>query len=147
MEYLNLINRFWAEDEYQSFSAVETRLYFFLLNLANRSYWKEWMEYSDTKLTANIGVSVSVIRNARNRLQDANLIKFEVGGKGFRVKTRYQILTPNDNPNQYPSLHPNQHPNLEPYNIKIKTKTKNNINGGKNEFSKRAYVSSGSDFD
>ncbi|ADV45160.1 phage integrase SAM-like domain-containing protein [Bacteroides helcogenes] len=92
------------------------------------------------KRAMNKGV---ISRNPFFGKADANLIKFEIGGKGFRVKTRYQIMTPNDNPNQYPSLHPNQHPNLDPYNIKIKTKTKNNINGGKNGFSKRAYVSSG----
>lgn len=118
-----------------------------MLHLANRSYCKESIEYSDNKLVAHIGVSIAVIRTARNRLKEANLINFDMGGKGFRVKTRYQILTPKYDAKSYPNQHSNQDPNLDTY-IKNKTKTKtNNYNKQNDGFSKRAFITSGSDFD
>lgn len=147
MTYIELINRFWDDDEYSSFSPTETRLYFFLLHLTNRSYWKESIEYSDNKLVAHIGVSIAVIRTARNRLKEANLINFDIGGKGFRVKTRYQILTPKFDAKSYPNQHSNQDPSLDAY-IKNKIKTnKNNYNKQNDGFSKRAFITSESDFD
>ena len=47
MNLFDLINNFWRVDEQQNFSGNETRLYFFLLHLANRSFWVEWLEYAD----------------------------------------------------------------------------------------------------
>jgi len=140
MNYIKLISNFWQVDEQKGFNGVETRMYFFLLHLANRMFWeKEWFEYGDDKLKVHIGISSAVLRTARNNLKDAQLINFIAGGRGHRVKTRYQILTPN----QDPILNPN----LEPlhYN-KTKTKT-NNSNTANERFSKREYVASGSDFD
>ena len=134
MSYIDLINGFWLADEQKEFSPNETRLYFFLLHLANRFFWKkEWFEYADDKMQAMVGVSAGSLRTARNNLKEANLIDFVSGGNGFRVRTRYQILTPIQHPFQHPTCDPSQQPLCEPihYNKKIKTKTKNN-----NEFSK-----------
>ncbi len=136
MQYIDLINNFWRIDEQKAFNGNETRLYFFLLHLANRSYWKiEWLEYGDEKMKAYLGISSTVLRTARENLKDALLIDFVSGGRGFRVKTRYKILTPK------------LASKLEPlYN---KTKTIDNIsNSSKNEkYSKREFIASGSDFD
>jgi hypothetical protein len=133
MNYLKLISIFWQIDEQRSFSANETRLYFYLLKMANSFFWQtKWIEYGDEKMKAQVGISSAVLRTARNNLREANLIDFAVGGAGQRVKTRYQILTPNP------------HPNLDPlYN---KTKTKTNYKRDE-RFSKREYVASASDFD
>lgn len=136
MQYIDLINNFWRIDEQKAFNGNETRLYFFLLHLANRSYWKiEWLEYGDEKMKVYLGISSTVLRTARENLKDALLIDFVSGGRGFRVKTRYKILTPK------------LASKLEPlYN---KTKTIDNIsNSSKNEkYSKREFIASGSDFD
>ncbi|MDR0332366.1 MAG: hypothetical protein LBI15_02790 [Dysgonamonadaceae bacterium] len=133
MNYLKLISIFWQIDEQRSFSANETRLYFYLLKLANSFYWRtEWIEYGDEKMKAHIGISSTVLRTARNNLKEASLIDFVVGGAGQRVKTRYQILTPNP------------HPSLNPLYNKTKTKTNNKRD---ERFSKREYVASASDFD
>ena len=136
MKYIDLINNFWRIDEQKGFNGNETRLYFFLLHLANRSYWKmEWFEYGDERMKIFLGVSSAVLRTARMQLKEASLIDFVAGGRGFRVKSRYKILIPNLTPN------------LEPlYN---KTKTKNKINNSnKNEgYSRREFIASGSDFD
>ncbi|GHT68656.1 hypothetical protein AGMMS50239_34170 [Bacteroidia bacterium] len=134
MNYLKLVCNFWRLDEQQGFTANETRIYFFLLHLANSFYWeKDWFEYGDEKMKAHVGVSSAVLRTARHNLKEASLINFVTGGSGQRVKTRYQILTPNQDPNLNPI----------PYNNKTKIKTNNRDE----RFSKREYVASGSDFD
>lgn len=136
MQYIDLINNFWRIDEQKGFNGNETRLYFFLIHLANRSYWKiEWLEYGDEKTKVFLGISSTVLRTARENLKDALLIDFVSGGRGFRVKTRYKILTPKPAPKLNPL-----------YN---KTKTIDNIsNSSKNEkYSKREFIASGSDFD
>jgi hypothetical protein len=148
MSYIDLINDFWLIDEQKEFTPNETRLYFFLLHLANRFFWKaERFEYGDEKMRAAVGISPDALRTARNHLKEANLIDFVAGGKGHRVRTRYQILTPNP----YPSPDPRSHPFPEPVpysKIKTKIKSNNNISKNKNErFSKREYVAFGSDFD
>ena len=154
MSYIDLINDFWLTDEQKEFTPNETRLYFFLLHLSNRSFWKmDWLEYGDDKMQATIGISARSLRTARNRLKEENLIDFIVGGKGFRVKTRYQILIPMSQPMSQSTLQPISQPTPQPNTLfnKIKTKTNNNNDFSKiskNErFSKREYVASGSDFD
>lgn len=120
MNYIDLIRNFWLIDEQRGFNGNETRLYFFLLNLANRLYWQaKWLEYGDDRMKANIGISAAVLRTTRNNLKEAMLIDFVVGGSKFRVKTRYQILTP--------ILNPILNPNLEPTPYNNKTNTKQNI--------------------
>lgn len=140
MNYIDLINNFWREDEQWAFNGNETRLYFFLLQLANRSFWdKEWLVYGDDRVKANVGISSGALRTARDRLKKAKLIDFVVGGNGYRIKTRYKILTPNSHSNQQ----------AKPDTLYNKTKTKNNtIKSNKDDrFSKREFVASGSDFD
>ena len=146
MQYINLINNFWRIDEWKGFNGNETRLYFFLLHLANRSFWNiEWIEYGDEKAKAMLGISSVVLRTAREKLKEALLIDFVVGGRGYRIKTRYKILTP--------SLQSNLTPN--PESLYNNTKTKNKINQSDNfynekngrKYSKREFIASGSDFD
>jgi hypothetical protein len=148
MSYIDLINGFWLIDEQKEFTPSETRLYFFLLHLSNRFYWKaEWLEYGDDKMQATIGISARSLRTARNRLKEENLIGFVVGGKGFRVRTRYQILTTMSQP----ILTPIPQPNTLLYKIKTKTNNNNefskNLKNGNERFSKREYITGGSDFD
>jgi hypothetical protein len=112
MSYIDLINAFWLTDEQKEFTPNETRLYFFLLHLSNRSFWKaEWLEYGDDRMQATIGISARSLRTARKQLKEENLIDFVVGGKGFRVRTRYQILTAMSQPIPQPILTPIPQPN------------------------------------
>ena len=154
MSYIDLMNRFWLMDEQKEFTANETRLYFFLLHLSNRFFWKEeWLEYGDDKMQSTVGISAAVLRTARKNLKEAKLIDFVTGGNGHRVRTRYQILTPNPDPTLNPSLYPTLDPTHDPIHyskIKIKTKTNNSEISKKNKnerFSKREYIASESDFD
>jgi len=53
MNLFDLQNQFWRLDEQHSFSGNEAKLYFFLLYLANRSFWPDWIEYADRKMVTN----------------------------------------------------------------------------------------------
>ncbi|MBK5202793.1 MAG: hypothetical protein JJE45_03650 [Prolixibacteraceae bacterium] len=130
MNLFDLLANFWRLDEQKNFSGNETRLYFFLIHIANRSFWPEWIEFADKRMVANANISLQVLKSARERLQEAELLDFVPGG-GFRVKTKYRILTPKSNLKHSPSL--------------LNTKDKDsNINSyGK----KKGFVHTGSDFD
>lgn len=128
MNLFELQNNFWRVDEQENFSGNETRLYFFLLHLANRSFWSEWLEYADKRMVANANISLQVLKSARDRLKGSQLIDFAAGG-GFRVKTKYQILAPSFTPK------------LSPYYNNTKEKKTNTY--GK----KKGFIHSGSDFD
>lgn len=130
MNLFDLIANFWRLDEQKNFSGNETRLYFFLIHLANRSFWQEWIEFADKRMVANANISLQVLKSARDRLQDAELLDFVTGG-GFRVKTKYRILTPKSNLKHSPP----------PSNSK--DKDSNNNSHGK----KKGFVHTGSDFD
>jgi hypothetical protein len=59
MNLFDLVANFWRVDEQKNFSGNETRLYFFLIHLANRSYWTEWIECADKRMVANANISIS----------------------------------------------------------------------------------------
>ena len=130
MNLFDLLANFWRVDEQENFSGNDTRLYFFLIHLANRSYWSEWIEYSNKRLVANANISLDVLKSSRDRLKAAGLLDYVSGG-GHRVKTKYQILAPKSD--------------LKPSPHNIKTKDKNsNINSYEK---KKGSVFTGSDFD
>jgi hypothetical protein len=131
MNLFDLLSNFWRLDEQKNFSGNETRLYFFLIHLANRSFWQEWIEYADKRMVVNIGISLQVLKSSREKLKEAELIDFVVGG-GYRVKTKYQILTPKSAPKL----------SLTPYS-NTKDKNTNIKENGK----RKGFIYSGSDFD
>nr|DAN51069.1 MAG TPA: Replication initiator A family protein [Caudoviricetes sp.] len=112
MNYIELVNNFWELDEVWQFNCCETRLYFYLLKVANRLGWMDSWTHSDVKTSANVGVSPNVMKNARNKLIQSGLLSVKTGGKGFGDKTRYQILTPKSQP----TLQPKDDPKLAPLN-------------------------------
>ena len=130
MNLFDLIVNFWRVDEQQNFSGNETRLYFYLIHLANRSYWAEWIEFADKRMVANANISIQVLKSSRERLKESDLLDYVVGG-GYRVKTKYRILPPKSDLK------------LPPYNIKNKDKKSNYKSNGK----QKGFVHTGSDFD
>ena len=130
MNLFDLLANFWRVDEQRNFSGNETRLYFFLIHLANRSYWPEWLEYPDKRMAANANVSLTVLKSARERLKFGGLINYIAGG-GHRVKTKYQILAPKSDLK------------ASPYYINTKDKKSNIKSNGK----EKGFVHTGSDFD
>lgn len=129
MNLYELQNNFWRINEHASFSGNEVKLYFFILHLANRSYWPEWIIFSDSMMKANLVFSTQVLRTAKQKLKEFGLIDYVTGG-GFRCKSKYQIMTPSPT-------------HRLPHYINTKDK-KNNIN---NYDKKKGFISSGSDFD
>lgn len=142
MNYIELVNNFWLLDEELQFTPNETRLYFYLLKIANRLGWVESFVHSDEKTSANVGISKNTLKTARKRLIESSLICFLEGGKGHANKSRYQILTPKLIPNltsnmipnnnrvdvSYQNLTPKPTPNLDPLLNKHKlNQTKENI--------------------
>ena len=134
MNLFELINNFWRLDEQLNFTGNETRLYFFLLHVANRSRWPEWIEYADKRLAANANVSLQVLKSSRGQLKEAGLLDYVPGG-GFRVKTKYQILIPRS------TLRSDLR--LSPYYINTKDNNTNTKTNGK----RKGFVHTGSDFD
>lgn len=126
MNLFELLTNFWRVDEQKNFSGNETRLYFFLIHLANRSFWAEWIEFADKRMVANANISLQILKSARERLSEAELLNYILGG-GYRFKTNYQILTPKSKLK------------LSPYYGNTKDKNSN----GK----KKGFVHTGSDFD
>lgn len=89
-KYINYLNHFWNVDSVEGISPIETKLYLYILNLFNRTYWqRDWIICGDDRLKAIIPCSSATLRNARNNLKNVELINFIIGGKGHRVKTRY----------------------------------------------------------
>lgn len=130
MNLFQLLAKFWRVDEQKNFSGNETRLYFFLIHLANRSFWAEWIEFADKRMVANANISLQVLKSSRERLKEAGLLNYIPGG-GYRVKTKYQILTPSPKPK------------LSPYYNNTKNKNSKMNSNGK----KKGFVHTGSDFD
>ena len=131
MNLFDLLSNFWRVDEQKNFSGNETRLYFFLIHLANRSFWAEWIEFADKRMVANANISLQVLKSSRERLKEADLLDFVARG-GHRVKTKYRILTPKSNLK------------LQPYNIKTKDKNSNNNDSHEK---RKGFIHKGSDFD
>ena len=130
MNLFDLLANFWRVDEQKNFAGNETRLFFFLIHLANRSFWPEWIEFADKKMVVNANISLQVLKSARERLKEAGLLNYIPGG-GFRVKTKYQILTPRSNLK------------LSSYYLKAKDNNLKISSYGE----KKGFVHTGSDFD
>ncbi|MFI3293192.1 MAG: hypothetical protein SNG27_06445 [Rikenellaceae bacterium] len=132
--YIDYINYFWHADDFDSFSAIETRLYFTLLKLANRNRWQGEIVIGDKQLSAMVGVALNTFKFARSTLLRRELIRATIGGNGHRQKTRYQL--------RYQCRYQEPTPTLTPTPIyKNKTKT-NNYYG-----TEKGFNISGSDFD
>ncbi len=114
MNYIELINSFWRQDEQWQFSGNETRLYFYLVKTANSLAWIDGWYHSNVKTAANVGVSVNAFKAARKKLTEAGLIAYEEGGRGQGDKCRYQILTPKPTPKLTPKPTPKLTPKPTP---------------------------------
>lgn len=89
--YIGLINRFWRLDETYQFSPTETRVFFYLLKVANTLGWPESFPHADSRAAATCGVSLPVYKAARKALADAGLILHTPGGSGHGKKTMYHF--------------------------------------------------------
>jgi len=83
MNYIELINQFWAKDAQYHFSDKETALYFYLLNVCNSARWRNPFGLSNHATIAKFGWGKMSFDRTRKRLRDAGLIDFRAGlGRG-----------------------------------------------------------------
>ncbi len=94
MNYIELINNFWLQDESWQFSSNETRLYFYLLKTANRLGWHPQWKRSDERVSIETAISVNTMKQARKKLVKAGLIAYTPGRSGKNQQTVYRILEP-----------------------------------------------------
>ena len=95
MNYIALVNAFWRKDKTKRFSPLETRLYFYLLDLFNTTNWPGSVKISNKELTHVMDCSVQNLRTARKNLEQTNLISYCPSTRG--------------NPGTYTLISPDQH--------------------------------------
>ena len=96
MNYIELINRFWIADIEKAFTPSDTRLYLYLLHTCNKLAWKIPFGQSDRHLSVMLGMTVSTVREAKNRLKQRGLIDFKVpekASKSIEGQTKYSFPT------------------------------------------------------
>lgn len=77
MNYIQLINRFWASSEINSFRTTDIALYFYLLKVNNDCSWIESFRRNNRKIEVDLDISFNTLKDARNRLKIAGLIDFK----------------------------------------------------------------------
>jgi hypothetical protein len=77
MNYIELINLFWTANEEHSFRTTDIALYFYLLKVNNDCSWKEYFKRNNRKIEVDLSISFNTLKDARNRLKNANLINFK----------------------------------------------------------------------
>jgi hypothetical protein len=93
MAYLDYINRFWALDIEANFTGTETKLYFALLDIANKLYWsKKELSLPTNKLLAILDCSRNTLVKAREKLMQVGLISY-TKGDGNKKAGKY-VLKP-----------------------------------------------------
>lgn len=83
MNYIELINEFWAIRRRIRLSSTEADVYYFLMQESNIRGWENPFECPNGLITASIGISEKTLIDVRNKLFQKGLIEFE---KGIRRK-------------------------------------------------------------
>ena len=117
MNYIQLINLFWQTRREVRITSVEADLYFFLLQESNNRNWENPFECPNGLICVTIGVTEKTMIEARNRLQQKGLIKFDPGKRKTKSPV-YTIL------------------NCNIYSKKVSKKVSNNIYNNKNNIYK-----------
>ena len=77
--YIDLINRFWAENRRTRFAPSEALLYLYLLNEANAARWEMPIAVPTEIICAMLGLSKSSVHQAREALSERGMIRFTPG--------------------------------------------------------------------
>ena len=77
MNYLKLIRGFWRSHEEHLFTCTEVALYFHLVEVCNICGWKNPFKRNNSKIGADLGISINTLKNARNKLAQCGLISFK----------------------------------------------------------------------
>jgi hypothetical protein len=77
VNYLRQIIGFWSSHEEHLFNTTEVALYFYLVEVCNICHWKNPFKRNNAKIEADLSISFNTLKNARNKLQQCNLITFK----------------------------------------------------------------------
>lgn len=77
--YIDIINRFWAENRRTRFAPSEALLYLYLLNEANAARWEMPIAVPTEIACAMLGLSKSSVHRAREALSERGMIRFTPG--------------------------------------------------------------------
>lgn len=77
--YIDMINRFWAENRRTRFAPSEGLLYLYLLNEANAARWEMPIAVPTEIICAMLGLSKSSVHRAREALAKRGMIQFTPG--------------------------------------------------------------------
>jgi DNA-binding transcriptional regulator YhcF (GntR family) len=70
----SLLNHFFRENEREKVSSSATKLYFFLIYEANKSYWEGPLMFSERKLSSLLSFSKNTVSKCLSELEDRGLI-------------------------------------------------------------------------
>ena len=85
----NFINQFWVLDAEYDFSCLETRFYFFLLDVAVAYETTQDIQLTNFIVCTYVGCSKHSMKRARGNLQKSGLITYEI--KEGRKVGSYEI--------------------------------------------------------
>lgn len=91
MNYIELINKFWIENEEHSFQPTAVALYFYLLKVNNRCSWRESFKHNNKKIEIELSISYKTLCTARNILKQAGLISFKT--QNGNANTTYSLTS------------------------------------------------------
>ena len=91
MNYLKLINTFWAKNLLRPLASGQIAVFLYLCNLANLSSWEEWFPVSLQMVGHQTQLSPSGVQKAKNALIEMGYIEVRKVGKGVEVKIAIKV--------------------------------------------------------
>ena len=76
MTYIELMNKFWKQDEIDPMSPLDTKFYMFLINECNKRRWINPFELQSRIIELKLMITRKTIGEVRNRLKQRGLIDF-----------------------------------------------------------------------
>lgn len=98
LSYFELLDQFWRLDAERSFTANETRLYFYLLNQFNSARWGAKICRRTNQVAADLNADHKTINTARLILETRGLVSYEAGNKVIAATWRLAYGAAGDGP-------------------------------------------------
>lgn len=77
MNYIEQIKGFWRSHDVEVFPTNVIALYFYLLEVNNKTSWSASFKRNNSKICADLGMTYPTLNNCRNRLKQAALLDFK----------------------------------------------------------------------
>jgi hypothetical protein len=87
----NLINHFWQVRRSKRITSTQADLYFCLLQESSERNWENPFTFSNVQVCARIGISETVLMDARISLRQLGLIDFDINKENMEYP-EYRIL-------------------------------------------------------